>query len=151
MHGDLFIGMWTIQRSGDIVVRMCGRWEKIVVDQRRCRRILKQVNRCVLPIFAFLRLNTTFSTLLMLKCMETCSLGCTLSKRSGDIVGRMCGRWEKIVEDQRRCRRILKQVKQCVLPIFAFLRLNTTFSTLLMLKCMETCSLGCTLSKDRVI
>ena len=35
--------------------------------------------------------------------------------------------------DQRRCRRILKQVKQCVLPIFAFLRLNTTFSTLLML------------------
>ena len=69
MHGDLFIGMYTIQRSGDIVVRICGRWEKIVVDQRRCWRILKQVNRCVLPIFAFLRLNTTFSTLLMLKCM----------------------------------------------------------------------------------
>ena len=61
--------MYTIQRSGDIVVRMCGRGEKIVVDQRRCRRILKQVNRCVLPIFAFLRLNMTFSTLLMLKCM----------------------------------------------------------------------------------
>ena len=80
MHGDLFIGMYTIQRSGDIVVRMCARWEKIVVDQRRCRRILKQVKQCVLPIFAFLRLNTTFSTLLMLKCMETCSLGCTLSK-----------------------------------------------------------------------
>ena len=69
MHVDLFIGMKTIQRSGDIVVRMCGSWEKIVVDQRRCRRILKQVTQCVLPIFAFLRLNTTFSTLLMLKCM----------------------------------------------------------------------------------
>ena len=55
--------------SVDIVVRMCGSWEKIVVDQRRCRRILKQVKRCVLHIFAFLRLNTTFSTLLMLKCM----------------------------------------------------------------------------------
>ena len=41
----------------------------------------------------------------------------------------MCGSWEKIVVDQRMCRRILKQVKQCVLPIFAFLRLNTTFST----------------------
>ena len=39
----------------------------------------------------------------------------------------MCGRWQKIVVDQRRCRRILKQVKQCVLPIFAFVRLNTTF------------------------
>ena len=58
-----------MQISGDIVVRMCGSWEKIVVDQRRCRRILKQVKQCVLHIFAFLRLNTTFSTLLMLKCM----------------------------------------------------------------------------------
>ena len=52
--------MYTIQRSGDVVVRMCGSWEKIVVDQRRCRRILKQVKQCVLPIFAFLRLNTNF-------------------------------------------------------------------------------------------
>ena len=69
MHVDLFIGMYTIQRSVDIVVRMCGSWEKIVVDQRSCRRILKQVKQCVLPIFASLRLNTTFSTLLMLKCM----------------------------------------------------------------------------------
>ena len=32
-----------------------------MVDQRRCRRILKEVKECVLPIFAFLRLNTTFS------------------------------------------------------------------------------------------
>ena len=60
MYVDLFIGMWTIQRSGDIVVRMCGSWGKIVVDQRKCSRILKQVKQCVLPIFAFLRLNTTF-------------------------------------------------------------------------------------------
>ena len=52
-----------------MVVRMCGSWKKIVLDQRRCRRILKQVKQCVLPIFAFFRLNTTFSTLLMLKCM----------------------------------------------------------------------------------
>ena len=69
MHVDLFIRMWTIQRSGDIVVGMCGSWQKIVVDQRRCRRILKHVKQCVLPLFAFLRLNTTFSTFLMLKCM----------------------------------------------------------------------------------
>ena len=69
MQVDLFIGMYTIHRSGDIVVRMCGRWQKIVVDQRMCRCILKQVKQSVLPIFAFLRLNTTFSTLLMLKCM----------------------------------------------------------------------------------
>ena len=44
---------------------MCGSWQKIVVDQRRCRRILKQVKQCVLPIFVFLRLNTTFSPFLM--------------------------------------------------------------------------------------
>ena len=69
MHVERFIGMYAIQRWGDIVVRMCGSWEKIVVDQRSCRRILKQVKQCVLPIFASLRLNTTFSTLLMLKCM----------------------------------------------------------------------------------
>ena len=104
---------------------MCGSWQKIVVDQRRCRRILKQVKQCVLPIFTFLRLNTTFLF-----------IGMQTIQKSGDIVVRMCGSWEKIVVDQRRCRRILKQVKQCVLPIFAFLRLNTTFSTLLMLKCM---------------
>ena len=41
-------------------MRMCGSWEKIVVDQRRCRRILKQVKQCVLPIFAFLRLKNEF-------------------------------------------------------------------------------------------
>ena len=69
MHVDLFIEMETIQRAGDIVVRMCGSWEKIVVDQPRCSRMLKQVKQCVLPTFAFLRVNTTFSTLLMLKCM----------------------------------------------------------------------------------
>ena len=69
MHVDPFIGMYTIQMSGDIVLRKCARWENFVVDQRRCRRILKQVKECVLPIFAFLRLNTTFSTFLMLKCM----------------------------------------------------------------------------------
>ena len=29
-------------------MRMCGRWEKIMVDQRRSRRIFKQVNNSVL-------------------------------------------------------------------------------------------------------
>ena len=33
-------------------MRMCGSWGKIVVDQRKCRRILKQVKQCVLPTFA---------------------------------------------------------------------------------------------------
>ena len=29
-------------------MRMCGRWEKIMVDQRTSRRIFKQVNHSVL-------------------------------------------------------------------------------------------------------
>ena len=60
MHVDLFIGMYTIQRSGDIVVRMCGSWEKIVVDQGRFRRILKQVKQCVLPILPLCALTRLF-------------------------------------------------------------------------------------------
>ena len=59
MHVDMFSGMYTSQGSGDILVRMCGSWEKIMVDQRTCRRILKQVKQCVIPIYAFLRSHTT--------------------------------------------------------------------------------------------
>ena len=53
MHVDMFSGMYTSQGSGDILVRMCGSWEKIMVDQRRSRRILKQVKRCIMPFYAF--------------------------------------------------------------------------------------------------
>ena len=60
MHVDLFIGMYTIQRAGDIVVRMCGSWEKIVVDQRRCRRILKQVNSAFCPFLPLCALTRLF-------------------------------------------------------------------------------------------
>ena len=31
MHVDMFSGMYTSQGSGDILVRMCGSWEKIMV------------------------------------------------------------------------------------------------------------------------
>ena len=65
MHVDMFSGMYTSQGSGDILVRMCGSWEKIMVDQRSCRRILKQVKQCVMPIYAFLRSNTTCTLFLM--------------------------------------------------------------------------------------
>ena len=39
MHIDMFSGMYTSLGTGDIRVRMCGSWEKIMVDQRRSRRI----------------------------------------------------------------------------------------------------------------
>ena len=50
MHIDMFSVMYTSQRAGDILVRMCGSWVKIMVDQRKSRRILKQVKQCVMPI-----------------------------------------------------------------------------------------------------
>ena len=59
MHVEMFSGMYTSQGSGDILVRMCGSWEKIMVDQRRSRRILKQVNQCIMPFYAFCASDTT--------------------------------------------------------------------------------------------
>ena len=52
MHIDIFIfrGMYTSLGTGDILVRMLGSWENIMVDQRRSRRIFKQVKHSVLSI-----------------------------------------------------------------------------------------------------
>ena len=60
MHVDMFNGMHTSQGLGDILVRMCGSWEKIMVDQRRSRRILKQVKQCIIPFYAFCASHTTW-------------------------------------------------------------------------------------------
>ena len=59
MHVDMFSAMYTSQGSGDILVRMCGSWEKFMVDQRRSRRILKQVKQCIMPFSAFSASHTT--------------------------------------------------------------------------------------------
>ena len=45
MHIDMFSGMYTSLGSGDILVRMCGSWEKFMVDQRRSWRFFKQVKQ----------------------------------------------------------------------------------------------------------
>ena len=58
-HVDMFSGMYTSQGSGDILVRMCGSWEKIMLDQRKFRRILKQVKQCIMPFYAFCASHTT--------------------------------------------------------------------------------------------
>ena len=50
MHIDAFSGMYTSLGTGDILVRMLRSWEKIMVDQRRSRRIFKQVKHSVLSI-----------------------------------------------------------------------------------------------------
>ena len=50
MHIDVFRRMYTSLGTGDILVRMCGSWGKIMVDQRRSRRSFKQVKHSVLSI-----------------------------------------------------------------------------------------------------
>ena len=57
IHIDMFSGMYTSQGSGVILVRMCGNWENIMVDQRKSMRILKQVKQCVMPIYAYCALT----------------------------------------------------------------------------------------------
>ena len=59
MQVDMFRGMYTSQGSGDIVVRRCESWEKIMVDRRRSRRIFKQVKQCVYADLCLLRSHTT--------------------------------------------------------------------------------------------
>ena len=59
MHVDMFSGMYTSQGSRDILVRMCASWEKIMVDQRRSRRILKEVKQCIMPFYVFCASHTT--------------------------------------------------------------------------------------------
>ena len=103
MHIDLFRGMSTSLGTGDLL-RMLGSSEKIMVDQRRSRRILKQVNHSVLLTDLSHDLHACGNVLMhidMFSRMYT-SLG------SGDILVRMCGSWEKIMVDQRRSQRIFK-------------------------------------------
>ena len=113
MHIDIFRGMYTSLGTGDLLVRMLGSWEKIMVDQRRSRRIFKQVKHSVLSIELSHDLHAYVNVLMhidIFRRMYT-SLG------TGDILLPMLGGWEKIMVDQRRSRRISKEVKHSVLSI----------------------------------
>ena len=46
LHIDIFGGMYTSLGTGDILARMCGSWDKIMVYQRRSRRFFTQVKHC---------------------------------------------------------------------------------------------------------
>ena len=95
-----------------------------MVDQRRSRRILKQVKQCIMPFYVFCASHTTCRLFLNVLMHVDMFSGMYASQGLGDILVRMCGSWEKIMVDQRRSRRILKQVKQCIMPFYAFLRLS---------------------------
>ena len=104
IHGDVHLC-----RKGDILVRMCGSWEKIMVDQRRSRLIFKQGKHSVLSIELSHDLHACVNVLMHIDIFREIytSLG------TGDILVRMCGSWEKIMVDQRWSRSIFKQVKHC--------------------------------------
>ena len=113
MHIDMFSGTYTTLATGDILLRMCGSWEKIVVDQRSSRRIFKQVKYSLSSIELSLNVHACTNVLMHIDMFS----GTYTTLGTGDILLRMCGSWEKIMVDQRKSRRILKQVKHPVLPI----------------------------------
>ena len=113
MHIDMFRGTYTSPGRGDILVRMCGRWEKIMVDLRSSRRIFKPVKHSVLYIELSHDLHACVNILMHIDMFS----GMYTSLGTGDIPVRMCGGWVKIIVDQRSSKRIFKQVKHSVLYI----------------------------------
>ena len=101
MHIDMFSGMYTSLGSGDIVVRMCGSWEKFLVDQRKSRRFFKQVKQSGVLTETSNDLHACVNVLMHIDMFS----GMYTSLGSGDILVRMCGSWEKFMVDQRKSRR----------------------------------------------
>ena len=58
------------------------------------------------------------------------------SQGSGDILVRMCGSWENFVVHLRTFRRILKQVKQCIMPFMPSATLTRPADSF---KCSNAC------------
>ena len=113
MHIDMFRGTYTGLATGDILLRMCGSWEKILVDQRISRPILKQVKYSLSSVELSHDLHACVNVLMHVDIFR----GMYTSLGTGDKLVRMHGSWQKIMVDQRRSRRILKQVKHSVLAI----------------------------------
>ena len=113
IHIDIFSGMYTSLETGDILVRMHGSWEKIMVDQRCSRRICKQGIHSDLPIELSHDLNACVNVLMHIYIF----CGIYTSPETGDILVRILGSWEKIMVDRRRSRRICKHVIHSGLPI----------------------------------
>ena len=97
LHIDIFRGMYTSRGTGDILVRMCGSWEKNMVDQRRSRRFFTQVKHPVLYIELSHDLHACVNVLLHIDIFR----GMYTSLGTGDILVRLCGSWEKIMVDNR--------------------------------------------------
>ena len=80
---------------------MLGIWVKIMVDQRRSRRNLKQVKHSVLSVELSHDLHACVNVLMHVDIFR----GMYTSLGTGDLLVCMLGSWEKIMVDQRRSRR----------------------------------------------
>ena len=107
MHIDMFSGMYTSLGTGDILVGICGSWEKVVIDQRSSRRIFKQVKYSRSSIEPSHDLHACVNVLMHIDLFR----GINTSLGTGDLLVRMLGSWEKIMVDQRKLRRFFRQVK----------------------------------------
>ena len=90
MHIDIFSGMYTSLRRGDIRVRMLGNWEKIMVDQRSFRAIFKQVKYSSLSLELSHDLHACGNVLTHIEIFS----GMCTSLGTGDILVRVVGSWE---------------------------------------------------------
>ena len=108
LHTDIIRGMYTSLGTGDLLVRMTGRWEKIMVDQRNSGRIFKPVKRSGLPTDLSHDLHACGNALMHIDIIR----GMYTGLGTGDILVRMCGSWEEIMVNQRSSARIFKQVKR---------------------------------------
>ena len=88
-------------------MRMCGSWEKIMVDQRRFRRFFKQAKHSGVLTDLSHDLHAWENVVMHIDML----CGMLTGLGSGYIPVRMGGSWEKSMVDQRRLRRFFKQVK----------------------------------------
>ena len=107
MHIDMFSGMYTSLGTSDILVRMHGSWEKIMVHQRWSRRMFKEVKYSLHLLSISHDLHACINVVTHIDMFS----GMYTSLGTGDILVRMLGSWGKIMVHQRWSRRMFKQVK----------------------------------------
>ena len=90
--------MHTSLATGEILVRMRGSWEKIMVDPRRSRSIFKEVKHSVLSSELSLDLHACVNVVIYIDIFR----GMYTSLGTGEILVRLLGSWKKIMVDQRR-------------------------------------------------
>ena len=126
MHVDIFSGIYTSQGSGVILVRMCGSLGEFRGTSAHFSTHFEARKTVHYALLCLLRLSYDLQTFLNVLMHVDIFRGMYTSQGSGDILVRMCGSWKNFVVHLRTFRRILKQMKQCIMPFYAFCASHTT-------------------------